>query len=108
MRIFGLLAVAIICAGCCANSTASSKARYIVTLAIYPDKSCFFVSSHEVSSNDVEAGLKPSEAFLKVACGYFLATYKIGASVGAPSSTEVVGWYANDPDIPRYMPNVQM
>ena len=108
MRIPCLLAVAVICAGCCANPTVTAKARYIVTLAIYPEKSCVFVSSHEASSDNVEAGLKPSEAFLKVACGYFLATYKTSAPVGAPSSTEVVGWYASDPDIPRYMPNVQM
>ena len=108
MRIPCLFTVAVICAGCCANPPVTSRASYIVTLAIYSDKSCIFVSSHEASSNNGEVVLKPSEAFLKVACGYFLATYRTTTPIGTPSSTEVVGWYTNDPDIPRYMPNVQM
>jgi len=68
-----------------------------------------FVSTAELPEQVVKAGLKPSDAFLKVACGYYLAGYRTRApeSNGTPS-IESVGWYANDPDIPRYIPNIEM
>jgi len=108
VRIRSLIVIAVACAGCCATPSTNPAAHYIVTLGIYPDKSCVFVSTAEIPKLNVVADLRPPDAFLKVACRYFLATYQTQAPAGEPSSTEGVGWYTNNPDIPRYIPHVEM
>jgi len=79
-----------------------------VTLAIYPDKSCSFISAAELSNSSVKVGVRPSDSFLKVACGYFLATYRVAAPTETPSATETVVWYTSNPDVPRYIPSIDM
>ena len=109
MRFCGLITIALSCAACCTTASKSPGARYIVNLAIYPDKSCIFVSTAELPEQVAGPGPKPSEAFLKVACGYYLAGYRTRApESNASPSIESVGWYANDPDIPRYIPKIEM
>jgi len=109
VRVCGLISIVLFCAACCATPSKSAGPRYIVNLVIYPDKSCIFVSAAELPDLVVKPGLKPSDAFLKVACGYYLAIYRTGTpdSNAAPSA-ESVGWYANNPDVPRYIPKVEM
>jgi len=98
------------CAACCATPSKFPAARYIINLGVYPDKSCIFVSAVEYASPLVKADVKPSEAFLKVACGYFLAKYqtKVPLDSNASPSAESVVWYTSNPDIPRYIPKFEM
>jgi len=88
--------------------TPAPTARYVVTLAVYPDKSCSFVSTAKWPDLKVVVDLKPADSFLRVACHYFFAKYEADPVIGTPSSTESVGWYSNDPDVPLYIPSIKM
>ena len=108
MRVLVLLAAVVSCSGCCSAPTRAPAVRYIVTLAVYPDKSCRFSSTARWRELSVVVDLKPTEVFLRTACHYFLARYEAGPVIGTPSSTESVGWYSTNPDVPLYIPNIEM
>jgi len=98
----------VVLGGCCAVALSNMKTRHIVTLAIYPDNSCAFLAAADAEAPRVPIHLKPSDAFLNTACSYFLARFRSDLSAEKPLSTRIVGWYPNNPDIPRYIPDIQM
>jgi hypothetical protein len=96
------------CSSCCTTPTTKQE-RYAVTLSIYPDKSCTFVSTAPIRDPTAAVNLRPSEDFLRVACRYYYASFTSGHPLSnARPSTEVVFWYTNNPDVPMYVPNVEM
>jgi len=75
---------------------------------MYQDKSCTFVSTSKWLEPQGTINLKPSDTFLRTACHYFLTKYEVEPVVGTPSSTQTVGWYASNPDVPLYIPSFTM
>ena len=109
MRTVHMMIVAMaVLAGCCSVAPSQARTRHIVTLGIYSDNSCAFVSAADAQSPRVPTNLKPSEAFLKIACSYFLLPFRSDSPAQQPSSTRIVGWYPNNPDVPRYIPDIQI